>query len=293
MQKKIFVIIGVIISVFIIVVNVGYLFATKETEIKKEEVLKKNQYNEELEDIYIPSFYHKSSYKPEDFYGEWVAVKFAFLLCGNYQDYTLENIEENIKEIKKSILSIEKYFQDKITTSNRLLIQENYLQSSWWDPNKNQYENIIYNNKQFVANYEGVSDMHPSEGYIDGNSYDVLGSIENIKDGMLNNDYLINNDYIIVNNNKLIEKRQNDIMLTIYIRAEEVKKLNSDKITLEIPYNMNINNGACDTDKEYLNELETNKTHIKELDEYAEKLKQEGKFNIIRAYARNSAIDNE
>jgi hypothetical protein len=250
--------------------------------IKNETSLSLEPYSEETN-------LYKSSYKPEDFYGEWVVVKIGFLFCGNYQDNTLKNIKKTIYDMQDVVNFYEKNSLYEISKSKKLVIKDNYIKEAKWNTSKNNYIDYM-SYKHFVAYDDGSDNI--KEGFLDGNGYHVLGLLENKKS------IPEFGDYIIVNKDKLISKSfyGSDKMyaiLEIYIRLEEAKKLKNDKIILEIPYNLNINKGVCRLGDGISHKYKVSKTHIKELDDYANKLMSEGKFTIIRGYARNSAIDNE
>jgi hypothetical protein len=269
-NKKIM--IGIIICMLMICINIGYLFAKKEyskiaekeeervivypdgspyvyvkrtkeeQEIRDEEnsaLLKKMALErEETKEEYVKG--EPSIYKPEDFYGTWVAVKLAITNCfgGSSKE---ENISSMIETIEKILTEPNSYFGRKLVLHKNEPIEIYLTDGRGYreDPDSNRYNQLDL----------GESGL-----------------------------------YQIVNKNKLVDRYGSLYQsMLIYVREEEAKKL--DKYIIEIPYN--IKSTYCGSDEK------PDKTHIKELDEYANKLMSEGKFTIIRGYARNSAIDNE
>ncbi len=276
-----------------ICINIGYLFAKKEyskiaekeeervivypdgspyvyvkrtkeeQEIRDEEnsaLLKKMALErEETKEEYVKG--EPSIYKPEDFYGTWVAVKLAITNCfgGSSKE---ENISSMIETIEEILTEPNSYF------GRKLVLQKNTIKEIFPDSNSDSGMLVVEKTepiKVYLTDGRGYSEDP------DSNRYYELGN-----DG--------SGSYQIVNKNKLVDRYGSLYQsMLIYVREEEAKKL--DKYIIEIPYN--IKSTYCGSDEK------PDKTHIKELDDYANKLMSEGKFTIIRGYARNSAIDNE
>ncbi|MDR2008214.1 MAG: hypothetical protein LBQ34_04505 [Alphaproteobacteria bacterium] len=150
----------------------------------------------------------------------------------------------------------------------RVIIQPNFFS----DESDNSSLNIT-DFKYFVYTYDPRGSQ---DSKFDPNTYNVF-IVDSPYKEKPNESFGSYGGFYIVNKNKIVSWRQ------VLIREEEAKKL--DKYTVEVPYNYSYTCNRGSTE-----EL-TKKDE--ELDDYAKKLEEEGKYNVVRTYIGRSLLSSE